>query len=203
MASVLPYLEPVAVTFGLVSVWLSTRQHIASWPTALVNVSLYVVIFFGVKLYADMGLQFVYFGLSLYGWYQWKFGGAGRTVLPVSRTTPRLAAVLVPLGLLAAAGLGHTLARTTDAALPWVDSAATVTSLIAQWMMTRKLLECWLVWIAVDVVYVSMFIYKDLYLTALQYGVFLVLAVLGWLQWKRSFEVAHGAVEGVPTQAEA
>lgn len=192
MERLLPFLEPVAVTFGLASVWLSTRQHIASWPTALVNVSLYVVIFYGVKLYADMGLQFVYFGLSLYGWYQWKFGGAGRTVLPVSRTSWRLAAVLIPLGLVSAAVVGFVLSRTTDAALPWIDSGATATSLIAQWMMTRKLLESWAVWIAVDVVYVSMFLYKALYLTALQYAVFLVLAVLGWRQWKRSYEEGHG-----------
>ena len=179
-------LEIAAVAFGIVSVWLSTREHIASWPTAIVNVSLYFVVFQHAKLYADMGLQVVYLALSFYGWYEWKFGGAGHSELPVTRTTRRQATRLVPIGLVGAAALGLLLARTTDAALPWVDSGTAVTSLLAQWMMTRKLLENWLVWIAVDVVYVAMFIFKSLYLTAGLYAVFLVLAVSGYMQWRRS-----------------
>lgn len=185
------WLEPVAVAFGLLSVWLSTRQHIASWPTALVNVSLYFLLFFRVKLYADMGLQAVYFALSLYGWYQWKFGGEHRTALRVSRTGPRLALLLAAIAAGAALGLGSLLARTTDAALPWLDSALTATSLVAQWMMTRKLLENWLLWIAADIVYVGMFLHKDLYWTAFQYGVFLVLAASGFAEWRRSWRSAE------------
>jgi len=180
-------LELLAVLFGIVSVWLSTREHIASWPTAIVNVSLYFVVFREARLYADMGLQVFYFGLSWYGWYQWKFGGTGRTELPVSRTTARVAATLVPIGLAGAGALGLILSRTTDASLPWVDSAVSVTSLLAQWMMTRKLLETWLVWIAVDVVYVGMFLYKELFLTAGLYAAFLLLAVKGYLDWRRSY----------------
>lgn len=183
-------LELAAVAFGIVSVFLSTREHIASWPTAIVNVSLYFIVFRNAKLYADMGLQLIYLGLSIYGWYEWKFGGAGRTELPVSRTTTRQVQVLLPLGLLGAALLGALLDRSTDAALPWVDSAAAVTSLCAQWMMTRKLLENWLVWIAVDVVYVAMFLYKSLYLTAGLYAVFLCLAVSGYIEWRKSLR-AH------------
>lgn len=196
LASVTP-LEGTAVVFGLVSVWLSTRENILSWPTAIVNVGLYAVLFYREKLYADMGLQVIYLMLSVYGWYEWKFGGAGRTELPVSRTTTRQVQVLLPLGLLGAALLGALLDRSTDAALPWVDSAAAVTSLCAQWMMTRKLLENWLVWIAVDVVYVAMFLYKSLYLTAGLYAVFLCLAVSGYIEWRKSLR-AHA-----PTPAAA
>lgn len=180
-------LEIAAVVFGIVSVWLSTRQHIASWPTAIVNVSLYFLVFRDAKLYADMGLQIIYLVLSIYGWYEWKFGGSGRTELPVSRTSRRTTVTLVLLGVLGVLVLGTILDRSTDAALPWVDSAAAVTSLCAQWMMTRKLLENWLVWIAVDVVYVAMFIYKELYLTAGLYAVFLALAVSGYLEWRQSW----------------
>ncbi len=186
----LPTMDPLeiaAVVFGIVSVWLSTREHIASWPTAIVNVSLYFLVFRDAKLYADMGLQVIYLVLSIYGWYEWKFGGTGRTELPVSRTSRRTALTLLPLGLLGAVVLGTILDRSTDAALPWVDSAAAVTSLCAQWMMTRKLLENWLVWIAVDVVYVAMFIFKGLYLTAGLYAVFLVLAVSGYIEWRASW----------------
>ena len=178
--------EILAVAFGIVSVYLSTRENIWSWPTALVNVALYFVVFYEAKLYADMGLQVVYFALSLYGWYEWLYGGENRTELHVSRTPASLGVRLAVIGVACAALLGTALARFTDAALPYLDSATTSTSLVAQWMMTRKILENWAVWAVVDVVYVGMFIFKKLYLTAGLYTVFFVLAVMGYVQWKRS-----------------
>ena len=178
--------EILAVVFGIVSVYLSTREHIWSWPTALVNVSLYFVVFFEAKLYADMGLQVVYFALSLYGWYEWLYGGENRTELHVSRTTRTLGVRLVLVGVASAALLGTLLARFTDAALPYLDSATTSTSLVAQWMMTRKILENWVLWIAVDLVYVPMFISQKLYATAMLYAAFLVLALRGVVEWRRS-----------------
>ena len=180
-------LEVTAVAFGILSVWLSTREHIASWPTAMVNVALFFVIFLRARLYADMGLQVIYFALSAYGWYMWKFGGRGRTELPVGRTTARTAAWLLSLAVAGTVGLGTYLHRATDAALPYLDSALAVCSLLAQWMMTRKLLENWLAWIVLDVIYVGMFISRDLALTAVNYAVYLALAILGFLQWRRSW----------------
>lgn len=179
-------LEIVAACFGAVSVWLSTRQNVLSWPTAIVNVLLYVVIFHGARLYADMGLQLVYAALSVYGWWQWKFGGADHGTLLVTRTGPRLALVLLALALAGWLALVALLSR-TDASLPWLDAGLTSASLVAQWMMTRKKLESWLVWIAVDVVYVPMFLYKQLYATAVLYAVFLVLAAMGWREWRRDW----------------
>jgi nicotinamide mononucleotide transporter len=178
--------ESIAVLFGIVSVFLSVRQHIWSWPTAIINVALYTIVFYDAKLYADMGLQVVYVALSIYGWYEWLYGGANRTELPVSRLTSRLAVVLTLLGVVTSAALGTLLAHRTDAALPYVDSSTTATSLVAQWMMTRKILENWIVWIAVDVVYVGMFVFKHLYKTAGLYAVFLVLAVMGYVEWRRT-----------------
>ncbi len=178
--------EVLAVITGIISVYLSTRENIWSWPTALVNVALYFVVFYETKLYADMGLQVVYFALSLYGWYEWLYGGENRTELRVSRTSQALGVRLAIIGIACAVVLGTLLARFTDAALPYIDSATTSTSLVAQWMMTRKILENWAVWAAVDVVYIAMFVFKRLYLTAGLYTVFLVLAVMGYVQWKRS-----------------
>ena len=180
-------LETVAALFGIVSVWLSTREHIASWPTAIGNVGLYFLVFRRAQLYADMWLQAIYLVLSCYGWYEWKFGGADRTELPVSRVTRREALRLIPIGLVAASGLALYFERHTDAALPWVDSALSVLSLIAQWMMTRKLLENWALWIIADIAYVAMFLSKALYVTAALYAVFLVLATKGYLDWRRSW----------------
>ena len=181
-------IEIVAAVFGVVSVFLSVRQNIWSWPTAIVNVGLYILVFFQAKLYADTGLQVVYVVLNAYGWYHWLYGGKNRTELPVSRTSARLGALLVGMGLAGTALIGTLLARTTDASLPYLDSMTTSTSLVAQWMMTRKLLENWLVWVAVDVVYIGMYIYKSLYVTAVLYFVFLVLSAMGYVQWRRSFQ---------------
>jgi nicotinamide mononucleotide transporter len=183
-------LEVVAALFGAVSVYLSARQHIASWPTAIVNVLLYVVVFRDARLYADMALQFVYAALSVYGWYEWKYGGAGRSALPVTRTPRRLWPALALLAAAAAALLGYLFSRHTNAANPLLDSALTATSLVAQWMMTRKLLENWLLWIAADVVYVPLYLSKHLYPTAVLYAVFLALAVKGYADWRRDLRPA-------------
>ena len=101
------WFETAAVIFGIVSVWLSTREHIWSWPTAIVNVLLYVIVFRDAKLYADMGLQVVYAAISVYGWWHWLHGGAGDTLLPVSRTPLRLMLMLALLAGVGSALLGR------------------------------------------------------------------------------------------------
>ena len=179
-------LELFAALIGAISVWLSVRQNIWSWPTAIINVVLYAIVFYEAKLYADMGLQVIYAILSIYGWYEWLYGGEGRTELHVSRTGLRLGALLALIAAAGSAILGVFLHRATDAALPFMDSFLSSTSLVAQWMMTKKLLENWLVWIGVDVLYVGMFIFKGLFLTAGLYAVFLALAVKGYIDWRRS-----------------
>lgn len=183
-------LEGFAAVFGVVSVYLSTRQNIWSWPTAIVNVSLYTIVFYNGRLYGQMGLQTVYLALSIYGWYQWLHGGAEKTELHVSRASPRLLAIVGVLNVVTWIVLA-TILRQTDAALPWLDALLTTTSLIAQWMMTRKIVENWLLWIAVDVVYVPMFISQRLYATAMLYAAFLVLAVMGFVEWRRSLTQAE------------
>lgn len=184
-------LELFAALVGAVSVWLSVRQNIWSWPTAIVNVVLYAVVFYEAKLYADMGLQVIYAVLSVYGWYEWLYGGEGRTELRVTRLGPRLGGALALIAVAGSTALGALLHHETDAALPFMDAFLSSTSLVAQWMMTRKLLENWIVWIAVDVLYVGMFIFKGLYLTAGLYAVFLALAVKGYLDWRQSMS-RHG-----------
>jgi nicotinamide mononucleotide transporter len=179
-------LELVAVVVTLVAVYLTARQVIWCWPLAMVSVILYGIVFFQAKLYADMGLQAIYFVLAAYGWWAWLYGGEDHGELRVTLASWPLRSGLVVLGAAAGLVLGLTLHRLTDAALPFMDSTLTSFSIIGQWLQTRKILEAWLLWIAVDVFYVGMFIFKGLYLTAGLYAVFLYLAALGFVSWRRS-----------------
>ena len=176
--------EIVAAVLGAIGVYLSVRQNIWSWPIGIAGVTLYVIVFYRARLYAQMGLQVVYIVISFYGWYMWLYGGPGRTTLPVTRAKRHHWIILAILGIAGAWVTGTLLGRHTDASLPDLDSAVTSTSLVAQWMMTRKLLECWIVWVAVDLVYIGMFIHQQLYPTAVLYVVFTVLAAWGYVQWK-------------------
>lgn len=180
-------LEWIAAIAGAVSVYLSTRQNIWSWPTAIVNVGLYTVVFWRTGLYSDMGLQVVYLVLSIYGWYQWLYGGAQRTELKVSRARRLDWVVAVPVALLFWIGLARYTATLKGVSLPYLDSGLTTISLVAQWMMTRKMIENWVLWILADVVYVPMYVYKGLPVTAALYLVFLALAVLGLREWRQSY----------------
>jgi nicotinamide mononucleotide transporter len=187
-------LEVVAVAFGIVSVFLSVREHIWSWPTALVNVALYTVLFYKTGLYSDMGLQVVYFVLSVYGWYQWLYGGAGKTELQVSRTPRGVWIAVSVIGVAFWAVDGYATSHLPNVSLPYVDAATTTVSLVAQYFMTRKYLENWTFWILVDVVYVGMLIFKGLNLTAFNYAIYLVLAVMGHVAWRKSLGRAEVAV---------
>jgi nicotinamide mononucleotide transporter len=180
-----PY-EGAAVAFGVAAVWLTTLENVWCWPLGLVNVTLSAIVFYEARLYADTGLQGVYFLLCLYGWYGWLRGGPGQGVLSVSRTPKRWLFVLTAVGVTTAGLLGLGLRSYTDAALPFWDSSTTAFSLVAQAMQTKKWIENWPVWIAVDLVYVGMYVYKSLFLMAGLYLIFLLLAVIGLLNWWRS-----------------
>lgn len=179
-------LEILGFLTGALGVWLTAKENVWCWPVGLVNVAIYAVVFHGAKLYADMGLQVLYFALCLYGWWAWLRGSGEHGRLAVSRAPARALAFLAVLGVVFAAGLGFLLRTHTDAALPFFDAGTTSFSLVAQFLQTRKWLENWIVWLAVDVVYVGMYVNKELYLTAVLYAVFLALAVLGLVKWRRA-----------------
>jgi nicotinamide mononucleotide transporter len=181
-------LEALAVAFGFAYVVLVIRQNLWCWPAGVVNALLFVIVFFEARLYGATGLQVVYVGLMLYGWWQWRGGAEGGGTLDVSRMPRRWRVALAAAGTAGAIGLGLLLRYRTDAALPYWDGAATSFSLAAQLMTTRKWVENWYVWLAVDVVYIGMYVSQGLYPTAALYGTFLVLAALGLVEWRKALE---------------
>lgn len=168
-----------------VSIWLATRENIWYYPTGLVALALYTWIYFNAKLYAESLLQIVCFALMIYGWYEWLHGGANRRELPVSRT-PRwawrngIAAGIVGSAIVIAVQLLF-----TDNPNPYTDSSLFAWSLVAQWMTARKWLENWILWVLINTVSVPLYVVRELWPTAVLYVALWVLAIVGYVQWKR------------------
>lgn len=171
---------------GALCVWLVARQHIANWPVGIANNVLFVLLFTQAGLYADAGLQVVFITLAVYGWWTWTHGGGpGSDALPVRRTTRTEWTWLLAAGVVGTLGLTLLLERATDSDVPFWDALTTALSLMATYGQCRKRLGSWWLWIAADVVYVPLYAYKELYLTALLYIGFMTLCVLGLRHWSR------------------
>ncbi|MCR9115846.1 MAG: nicotinamide riboside transporter PnuC [bacterium] len=180
------WIEGVAVVFGLLCVWLTIRQNIWCWPTGLVQVVLFIIIFYQVKLYSDLILHVIYVFMQIYGWRHWLHGGQKGDELPVTSLSGRSQWTWTGVTVVGTIVWGLGMATFTDAAIPFGDAFTTVASLVAQWLMARKRLESWYFWIAVDVIAIGIYWYKSLYLTSGLYAVFLVLACWGLFAWRRS-----------------
>lgn len=177
--------EWVAAVLGLISVWLNVREDWRGWPVGAVMVALYFAVFASVKLYADAGLQVIYFVLQFYGWYEWVRGGENHGGVQISQTRPRVMAACLAMGTVGTVIMGHLLGRYTDQALPYWDSGITAFSLVAQWMLARKYLENWLLWALIDIVAIGVYWTKHLLPTAVLYGCFLLLCLRGYQQWRK------------------
>ena len=177
-------LELFAAALGVIAVWLTVKQNPWCWPIGLVMVLLYSWVFFEVKLYSDMLLQIIYAALQLYGWWQWTRGGEARQGRRVSQLEASTIALSLALGAVGSLALGAAMAHWTDAAQPWLDAALTGFSLVAQLWMAQKRVQCWPLWLVLDVIFVGLFIYKGMYLTAGLYGLFAVIAIQGWREWR-------------------
>lgn len=184
-------LELFAATLGVIAVWLTVKQNVWCWPIGLTMVLIYSWIFFEVKLYSDMLLQGVFAVLQLYGWWQWTRGGSRHHGREVSRLSALGLALSLAIGTAGSLALGYLMATYTDAAVPWLDAALTAFSLVAQVWMAQKRLECWPIWLALDLIYVGLFVHKGLYPTAVLYGLFCLLALHGWLTWRRGPELVR------------
>jgi nicotinamide mononucleotide transporter len=179
-------IELIAVVFGLLSVVLTIRQSIWCWPTGLVQVILFIGIFYDAKLYSDMILHVIYIFLQFYGWYYWLRGDKGTTPPKVESLSPIMLASWGTAVAVLSALWGYVMYRWTDASFAFADAFIMVASLAAQWLLAQKKLQSWWFWIAVDLVAIFVYWQKDLKLTSLLYVVFLVLAGLGWWTWKTS-----------------
>lgn len=178
-----PPAEAWGFATGGVCVWLVVREHPLNWPVGIANNLFFFVLFWRSRLFADMALQIVYVALAVYGWLNWIFGGANRSTLLISRAT-RSEWLALALGLPAGTWLLHVILVAVNGAAPFWDAVTTVLSLGAQYLLCRKRLENWWLWIAADVIYVPLYLGRGLALTAVLYAVFLVMCLVGLRTWR-------------------
>ena len=182
------WIEIFGVITGIIYVILEVKQNRLLWPLGIITSAAYIYIFFTGKFYADMGLQVYYVLISIYGWYYWSRGGAKavKGELPVVRMT-RQQLILLSLSFIAFwVAIYFLLDTFTDSTVPLGDSLTTALAIVATWMLTRKIIEQWFLWIIANVVSIGLYIYKGLYPTVILYAVYAGMAVYGYLEWKRS-----------------
>jgi len=187
------YIEITGAVLSLIYLYLSIKQKIGLWIFGFLCSALYVVVFFNSKFYADMSLQFYYLGVSVYGWISWKSGKlhTGKE-LPVKRVNIRQVIVLSAITISVFLLYYFILARYTDSPLPISDSFTTALSITATWMLAKKLIEHWLLWIVVDAVSAGLYFYKELYPTAILFILYTIMAVAGFVEWKKASDKASG-----------
>jgi nicotinamide mononucleotide transporter len=188
-------LETSGVITGILCVYLAAKNNIWNWPIAIISVLIYVFIFFEAKLYADTGLQVYFLIMNFYGWYFWSRKEKHQKV-PVSSISFKEIILSIFAIVVFTAGLGYFLYMGTDASFPFIDSFCTACSLVAQVFLARKVLETWLIWIFVDIIYVGIYIIKDLHLTAGMYALYIVIAAIGYRDWRKEYKSTRLSLGG-------
>ena len=186
-------IELLGAILGIVFIFFSIRQNILTWPTGLATSALYIVVFYQSKFYADMGLQVYYVGISIYGWYYWIKGNKTKnsTTVPVRRMSKNLWLKLIAIAILLYFIILFILLNFTDSDVPFMDSFTTALSIIATWMLAKKYIEQWLIWIFVDIISAGLYIYKELWPTVILFAVYTFMAYLGYIEWRKTLKTQH------------
>lgn len=185
-------IELLGAILGILYIFFSIRQNILTWPTGLFTSVLYVIVFFQAKFYADMGLQVYYVFISIYGWYFWVKGKKpknNKLQVPVRVTDRKLQVILIVSSIALYIVILYILLNFTDSDVPYMDTLTTALSIVATWMLAKKYIGHWLIWIFVDAVSAGLYIYKGLWPTVILFAIYTVMAVLGYIEWKKDLEL--------------
>jgi nicotinamide mononucleotide transporter len=184
--------EWVGVVTGFVCIYLAAKENVWNWPVSIISVIAYAWVFFEATMYGDMALQFYFLFTAFYGWYYWikKREDQGKPVVALKNSDWLLIAIAVAT---LSALLGLFLDHFTDSDVPYADGFCTALSFVAQILLTRKVLQNWILWIIVDICYVPLYIYKHLNLSAVFYAFLVIIAFMGYLDWRKTYreQAAH------------
>jgi nicotinamide mononucleotide transporter len=177
--------ELFAAILTLWCVWLTTKRNILSWPVGIAAIVLYAFTFFGVKLYADFFLQGVFLIQSIYGWYNWSQNKNNINEVIINKVSTLNRAWSVIVILILYITISHILIHYTDASIPYADAYLTSVCIMANYLLSKRKIENWYLWIHADFLYIALFCYKGLYVSAVLYFILGVLAIKGLLDWKK------------------
>ena len=177
------WLELTGTLVGLIYLWLEYRASVWLWAANIVMPLIYIFVYYDSGFYADMGINVYYLVASLYGWIMWRRGRDNGKELPISHTPRREIALMGSVFAVLMLGIWLILINFTDSTVPLGDTFTTALSVVALYMLAKKYVEQWLVWIVVDVVCAALYIYKGLYPTAILYLLYSVVAWFGYCRW--------------------
>jgi len=181
------WIEIFGALTGVLYIYFSIKQNILLWITGLISCSVYIIVFYQSKFYADMSLQLYYVVISIYGWYIWAKGKTNdNTELKVTKTPRNQILVLSLLSIFLFLLIGIGLDKFTDSPIPYGDSLTTSLGIVATWMLAKKYIEQWIIWIIVDFFAAGLYLYKELYPTTILYIIFAIMAFVGYKEWKKS-----------------
>lgn len=187
----LSYIELIGTLFGFISVILAARADILTWPTGIINEAAFFILFYQVHLYSDMYLQVYFLGVTIYGWYYWKNQNDSRSITALSKKWRlRILLFLVVATLLS----GYFISKvhlyfpglfSQPASYPYWDALTTMTSIVATILLSRKVIETWVLWIIVDLISVVLYLLKGIHLVAIEYFIFLIICIVGAINWSK------------------
>jgi nicotinamide mononucleotide transporter len=184
------HIELLGAFLGILYIFFSIKQHILTWATGLFTSLLYVIVFFRSGFYADMGLQVYYVFISIYGWYFWLKGEKREPAreekqVPVRKTPRKTLIYSIPVTAAIYLVILFILLNFTDSTVPYMDSMTTALSITATYMLAKKFIEHWLIWVFVDLFSAGLYIYKELWPTVVLFLVYTIMAVVGWKNCKK------------------
>lgn len=183
-------MEIFAVIFTLLCVWLAMKRNVLSWPIGLIGVILYSFIFWNTKLYSDFILQIIFFIQGIIGWLYWfknKEDNTNKTKIDNLTSNDKIKWVI--FSIISYIIISLLLSNYTDASAPWIDSFVAINSLIANWLLAKRKIENWYIWIMVDIIYIGLFIYKELYLSAGLYLILGIISVNSLIEWNKQLKL--------------
>ena len=181
-------LEIIAVFFGFLSVWFSKNNNILVFPTGLINTSIFVYLLFKWSLLGDMLINAYYFIMSIYGWYFW-LKGTNNTVSPISKVSNKDIRIVVLLFISSSVfvSLVYTFFDKWETIVSYIDILTTAIFFAAMWLMAKRKVESWIFWIVGNIISVPLYLHKGLAFTSIQYFIFTVIAIAGYIKWKELY----------------
>jgi len=180
------YVELLGTAFSIAYLYFSIKQNILLWPLGIISAIFYLVVFYQSKFYADMALNGYYLVISIYGWIIWRRAREKMGMkMPITRLNLKLGLVLIIVTGILYFVIGKILYLYTDSPIPYWDAFTTSASIVATWMLAKKILEHWIIWVIVDLVSMGLYIYRGLYPTTFLFAVYTTMAVIGFIQWRK------------------